>query len=101
MTGLDRMNRIGRTMERSRDDTLKRYLKVCPTFYRICYDPIGTHKKSRTLIGFLMGILLGIIFYRTIIFQLKFDRYTTVYLGIIIIVILSIGCATSIQVNIY
>ncbi|XP_043674123.1 protein sneaky-like [Vespula pensylvanica] len=99
MTGFEKMSRIGRTVERSREDILKRYLKMCPTFYHICYDPLGTHKKSRSFIGFLMGIFLGIIFYRTIIFQLKFDRYTTVYLGSIIILILSIGCATSVQIR--
>lgn len=98
MAGLERMNRIGRTIEHSREHILKRYSKTCPTFYHICYDPLGTHTKSRTFLGFLMGFILGFIFYRTIIFQLRFDRYTTVYLGTIIIVILSIGCATSIQV---
>lgn len=99
--GLEKMNRIGRTVECSRENILKHYSKTCPTFYHICYDPLGTHKKSRSFLGFLMGLSLGIIFYRTIIFQLKYDRYTTVYLGSIIILILSIGCATSVQVTIH
>ncbi|KAI4492143.1 hypothetical protein M0802_010040 [Mischocyttarus mexicanus] len=99
MAGLEKMNRIGRTIEHSREQILKRYSKICPTFYHICYDPLGTHKKSRTFIGFIMGFILGVIFYRTIIFQLRFDRYSTVYLGSIIIIILSIGCATSIQIR--
>ncbi|XP_044013553.1 protein sneaky, partial [Aphidius gifuensis] len=73
--------------------------KLCPKLYHICFDPIGEHKKIRSLFGFFLGLILSIIFYITIIIDLEFDKYTTLVLGGIVIIMLSIGCASSIQVR--
>lgn len=99
MYGLEKMNWFGRIVERNRENFLASYLKSCPTLFHLCYDPIGTHKKARRFVGFFLGLFLGIVFYVGIILDLQFDPYTSLALGAIVIVLLSIGCASSIQVN--
>ncbi|XP_029676466.1 protein sneaky-like isoform X2 [Formica exsecta] len=99
MPGLERINRCGRLIERTRRDFLKYYLKKCPTLFHICYDPIGTHRKARAFIGFLFGFLAAVVLYEGIIVDLQFDAYTSISLGAILVVMLSIGCASSIQVR--
>lgn len=98
MPGLERINRCGRLIEGTRRDFLKYYLKKCPTLFHICYDPIGTHRKARAFIGFLFGFLAAVVLYEGIIVDLQFDAYTSISLGAILVMMLSIGCASSIQV---
>lgn len=98
MSGLDRINRCGRLIEGTRRGFLKYYLKKCPTLFHICYDPIGTHRKARAFIGFLFGFLAAVVLYEAIIVDLQFDPYISISLGAILVVMLSIGCASSIQV---
>lgn len=75
--------------------------KLYSFLFHVCYDPIGTHKKIRAVFGFIFGFLLALIFYLTIIIDLELNRYTTVVLGAIVVTMLSIGCASSIQVHRY
>lgn len=98
MPGLERINRCGRMITKMRRDFLKYYLKKCPTLFHICYDPIGTHRKARALIGFLFGLVAAVVLYEGIIVDLQFDTYTSISLGAILVAMLSIGCASSIQV---
>lgn len=98
MPGLERINRCGRLIEAARKDLLKYYLKRCPTLFHICYDPIGTHRKARAFIGFLFGLIAAVVLYEGIIVDLQFDTYTSVFLGAVLVAMLSIGCASSIQV---
>lgn len=99
MPGLERLNRCGRLIEGARRDFLKYYLKKCPTLFHICYDPIGTHRKARAFIGFLFGFVAAVVLYEGIIVDLRFDTYTSISLGAILVAMLSIGCASSIQVR--
>ncbi|XP_015586402.1 E3 ubiquitin-protein ligase DCST1 [Cephus cinctus] len=99
MPGLENMNRGGRIAQHLQLKFLRSFAKSCPRLYGLCYDPIGTHKKARAVIGFFLGFFLGVIFYEVIISDLQFDRYTSLALGAVLIVILSIGCAASIQVR--
>lgn len=98
MPGLERINRCGRLIEGARRDFLKYYLKKCPTLFHICYDPIGTHRKARAFVGFLFGLGAAVVLYEGIIVDLQFDTYTSAILGAVLVVMLSIGCALSIQV---
>jgi len=98
MPGLERINLCGRLIEGARRDFLKYYLKKCPTLFHICYDPIGTHRKARAFIGFLFGFVAAVVLYEGIIVDLQFDMYTSISLGAILVAMLSIGCASSIQV---
>ncbi|KAL0123388.1 hypothetical protein PUN28_005730 [Cardiocondyla obscurior] len=97
MPGLERINRCGRLIEGARRDFLKYYLKKCPTLFHICYDPIGAHRKARAFIGFLFGFVAAVVLYEGIIVDLQFDTYTSLSLGVILVAMLSIGCASSIQ----
>ncbi|XP_011864564.1 PREDICTED: DC-STAMP domain-containing protein 1-like [Vollenhovia emeryi] len=99
MPGLERINRCGRLIEGARRDFLKYYLKKCPTLFHICYDPIGTHRKARAFIGFLFGFVAAVVLYEGIIVNLQFDTYTSISLGAILVAMLSIGCASSIQMR--
>ncbi|XP_011163830.1 protein sneaky [Solenopsis invicta] len=99
MPGLERLNRCGRLIESARRDFLKYYLKKCPSLFHICYDPIGTHRKARAFIGFLFGFVAAVVLYEGIIVDLQFDTYTSISLGAILVAMLSIGCASSIQVR--
>lgn len=98
MPGLERINLCGRLIEGTRRNFLKYYLKKCPTLFHVCYDPIGTHRKARAFIGFLFGFVAAVVLYEGIIVDLQFDTYTSIFLGAILVVMLSIGCASSIQV---
>lgn len=98
MPGLERINRCGRLIEGARRDFLKYYLKKCPTLFHICYDPIGTHRKARAFVGFLFGLGAAVVLYEGIIVDLQFDMYTSAILGAVLVVMLSIGCASSMQV---
>ncbi|XP_018306105.1 DC-STAMP domain-containing protein 1 [Mycetomoellerius zeteki] len=99
MPGLERINLCGRLIEGTRRNFLKYYLKKCPTLFHVCYDPIGTHRKARAFIGFLFGFVAAVVLYEGIIVDLQFDTYTSIFLGAILVVMLSIGCASSIQVR--
>ncbi|CAK9814408.1 Protein sneaky [Anthophora quadrimaculata] len=99
MPGLENATKLGLRVEIFKKKFLNYYVTSCPTLFHICYDPIGTHKKARAFIGFFLGFLMGVIFYVYIIVDLQFDPYVTVSLGGIVIVMLSIGCASSIQVR--
>ncbi|XP_014473402.1 PREDICTED: DC-STAMP domain-containing protein 1 [Dinoponera quadriceps] len=99
MPGLERINRCGRLIEGARRDFLKYYLKKCPTLFHICYDPIGTHRKARAFVGFLFGFSAAVVLYEGIIVDLQFDMYTSAILGAILVAMLSIGCASSIQIR--
>lgn len=98
MPGLERINRCGRLIEGARRDFLKYYLQKCPTLFHICYDPIGTHRKARAFVGFLFGLCAAVALYEGIIVDLQFDTYTSAILGAVLVAMLSIGCASSIQV---
>jgi len=98
MSGLERVTHLGRTVEKVRKSFLKRYRKICPKLYHICYDPIGTHRRARAFIGFLFGFVAAASLYEGIIVNLEFDMYTSFFLGIILVVMLSIACAISMQV---
>lgn len=98
MSGLERINPLGRLIEGARKDFLKYYLKKCPTLFHLCYDPIGTHRKARAFVGFLFGLGAAVVLYEGIIVDLQFDMYTSAVLGAILVAMLSIGCASSIQV---
>ena len=98
---MEHLNRGGQITERYFEKGLKIYLKKCPTLFHICYDPIGTHKKERAAIGFLLGFFMALIFYELVIVDLQFDQYTSLSLGAIVMTMLSVGCATSIQVSFY
>lgn len=98
MPGLEWINRCGRLIVGERRDFLKYYLKKCPALFHICYDPIGTHRKARAFIGFLFGFVAAVVLYQGIIVNLQFDTYTSLSLGAILVAMLSIGCASSIQV---
>ncbi|XP_011153575.1 E3 ubiquitin-protein ligase DCST1 [Harpegnathos saltator] len=99
MPGLERINRCGRLIEEARRDFLKYYLKKCPTLFHICYDPIGTHRKARAFVGFLFGLGAAVALYEGIIVDLQFDMYTSAILGALLVAMLSIGCAASMQVR--
>jgi len=98
MSGMERLSRFGRMIEKARKDFLKYYQKKCPTLFRVCFDPIGTHRGTRAFIGFLLGFVAAVSLYEGIIVNLEFDMYTSLALGAILIVMLSIGCAISMQV---
>ncbi|XP_012271973.1 E3 ubiquitin-protein ligase DCST1 [Orussus abietinus] len=99
MPGLEKLNRAGMLVELYREKLLRNYLKTCPTLFHICYDPIGTHKKTRALIGFFLGFFFGVFFYETIVVDLAFEKYTSLALGVVIVTSLSVGCSSSIQVR--
>ncbi|XP_076749463.1 protein sneaky [Xylocopa sonorina] len=99
MPGLENVTKLGVRVAKFKENFLASYLTNFPTLFHICYDPIGTHKKSRAFIGFLLGFFLAVLLYESIIVDLRFDPYTTVCLGGILITMLSIGCALSIQVR--
>lgn len=100
MPGLEHVTNVGLRVEQFKKNFFKYYLANFPTLFHICYDPIGTHKKSRACFGFLLGFSFGVFLYEGIIIDLQFDAYTSVTLGGIVIVMLSVACASSIQVNI-
>lgn len=62
------------------------------------HDPPGTHKITRAIVGFFFGFSLAVFFYVTVILDLGFQPYTTFALGSIIVTMMSVGCALSIQV---
>ncbi|XP_012260976.2 protein sneaky-like [Athalia rosae] len=99
MPGLENMSRVGQVIEGTLEKFSKLYLSACPTFYRLCFDPVGTHKKSRAALGFFFGFMLGVLFYEVVIVDLEFSEYTGLGLGAVIIAMLAIGCASSIQVR--
>ncbi|XP_043254934.1 protein sneaky-like [Colletes gigas] len=90
---------IGRRVEIFKKQFFKYYSRHFPSLFRLCYDPIGTHKKTRAFGGFLMGFLMGTFLYEFIIVDLRFDQYTSFSLAVIVVTMLSIGCASSIQVR--
>ncbi|XP_054001811.1 protein sneaky isoform X2 [Hylaeus anthracinus] len=90
---------IGRRVEKLKKKFFKYYSSHFPTLFHVSYDPIGTHKKSRAFAGFLMGFVLGVLLYEFIIVDLHFDRYTSFGLAVVVVAMLSIGCAASIQVR--
>ncbi|KZC06683.1 PREDICTED: DC-STAMP domain-containing protein 1-like [Dufourea novaeangliae] len=96
---MENQTKIGRRAEIFKKNFFKVYLNNFPTLFHICYDPIGTHKKSRAFVGFLFGLSLAIILYEFVIVDLHFDKYTSFALCIIICVMLSVGCASSIQIR--
>lgn len=98
MPGLESATKFGRRVEKFKKSFFKFYLNNFPTLFHICYDPIGTHKKARAFIGFLLGFFMAVLLYEFIIVDLQFDKYTSFSLAIILVIMLSIGCATSIQV---
>lgn len=95
---MDEVNWIGKGIEYLSKRISQIYLKKFPTLYHLCYDPLGTHKKSRTFFGFLLGFLMGISFYEFVIVDFQFDQITSLIFGALIITILSFGFAISIQV---
>ncbi|XP_017877691.1 E3 ubiquitin-protein ligase DCST1 [Ceratina calcarata] len=99
MPGLENVTNLGLRVQKFKKSFLKNYLETCPTLFHICYDPIGTHKRSRAFIGFLLGFFMGVLLYECIIVDLQFDPYTSVSLGGIVTIMLSIGCASSIQIR--
>ncbi|XP_068987148.1 protein sneaky [Bombus flavifrons] len=99
MPGMENVTNLGLRVEKFKKDFLKHYQAKFPILFRICFDPIGTHKKSRAFIGFLLGFFMAVLLYECIIVDLQFDAYTSVSLGGILIMMLSIGCALSIQVR--
>ncbi|KAK9310033.1 hypothetical protein QLX08_000508 [Tetragonisca angustula] len=99
MSGLENVTNLGLRVERFKKNFLRHFQANYPTLYPIFLGPIGTHKKSRAFIGFLLGFFLGVLLYECIIIDLQFDPYTSVCLGGIVITMLSIGCAVSIQVR--
>ncbi|XP_003700230.1 protein sneaky [Megachile rotundata] len=99
MSGLEKTTNLGVRVEKFKKSFFKYYLKNCPTLFHICYDPIGTHKKARAFVGFLLGFFMAVLLYEGIIVDLGFDRYTSLSLGAIVVVMLSVGCAASIQVR--
>ncbi|XP_076235359.1 protein sneaky [Calliopsis andreniformis] len=99
MPGLESTTNFGLRVERFKKNFFKFYSRNFPTLFHICYDPIGTHKKSRAVIGFLLGFFMAVLFYELIIVDLQFDKYTSFSLAVILTTMLSIGCATSIQVR--
>ncbi|XP_066589961.1 protein sneaky [Prorops nasuta] len=96
---MEKEHRCGIIANLFKEKFLKSYLKSCPKLYHVCYDPFGTHKKSRAFFGFLLGLSLSLILYEAIIVDLKFDQYTTLAVSGILIIMLSVGCAASIQVR--
>lgn len=98
---MESLNWTGFYLEYYSAKLLKSYLKKCPTLFHLCYDPIGTHKRARTAIGFCLGFFMAICFYFIIIADLQFDTYTSLALGAMIIIMMSLGCAFSIQVNLF
>ncbi|XP_008549305.1 protein sneaky [Microplitis demolitor] len=63
------------------------------------HDPPGTHKITRAIVGFFFGFSLAVFFYVTVILDLGFQPYTTFALGSIIVTMMSVGCALSIQIR--
>ena len=100
MPGLENVTNFGLRVEKFKKKFFKYYLKHFPTLFHICYDPIGTHKKMRAFIGFLLGFFMAVLLYEFIIVDLQFDMYTSFCLGVVLVTMLSIGCASSIQVPI-
>lgn len=98
MPGMENVTSLGLRVEKFKKNFFKHFQANYPTLYHIFFDPIGTHKKSRAFIGFLLGFFLDVLLYECIIIDLQFDPYTSVCLGGIVITMLSIGCAMSIQV---
>ncbi|XP_053970630.1 protein sneaky-like isoform X2 [Hylaeus volcanicus] len=96
---MENVTNIGRRVEKLKKKFFKYYSSHFPTLFHISYDPIGTHKKSRAFAGFLMGFVLGVLLYEFIIVDLHFDRYTSFVLAVIVVTMLSVGCAASIQVR--
>lgn len=99
MPDLEKTTNLGIRVEKFKKNFFKYYLQQCPSLFHICYDPIGTHKKSRAFIGFLLGFFMSVLLYEGIIVDLNFDRYTSLSLAGIIVSMMSIGCASSIQVH--
>ncbi|XP_076289582.1 protein sneaky [Lasioglossum baleicum] len=96
---MENQTEIGRRVEIFKKAFFKYYLSHFPTLYHLCYDPIGTHKKTRAFVGFLFGFSKAVILYKWIIVDLRFDKYTSFVLAVILVTMLSIGCASSIQVR--
>ncbi|XP_029042861.1 protein sneaky [Osmia bicornis bicornis] len=99
MPDLEKTTNLGIRVEKFKKNFFKYYLQQCPSLFHICYDPIGTHKKSRAFIGFFLGFFMSVLLYEGIIVDLNFDRYTSLSLAGIIVSMMSIGCASSIQVR--
>ncbi|KOC61897.1 DC-STAMP domain-containing protein 1 [Habropoda laboriosa] len=99
MPGLETATNLGLRVEKLKKKFLNYYVTSCPSLFRICYDPIGAHRKTRAFVGFFLGFFMGVIFYEYIIVDLQFDPYVTACLGGVVIIMLSIGCASSIQVR--
>ncbi|XP_043467285.1 protein sneaky-like [Leptopilina heterotoma] len=94
---MDELNWIGKGIEYLSKRTSEIYFTKFPTLYHLCYDPIGTHKKSRTFFGFLLGFFMGFSFYEFVIVDFQFDQITSLIFGALIITMLSFGFAISIQ----
>ncbi|KAH0566703.1 protein sneaky-like [Cotesia glomerata] len=62
-------------------------------------DPPETHKITRAIVGFFFGFAIAIFYYVTVVIDLGFAPYTTFTLGVIIVLLMSIGCAVSIQIR--
>ena len=98
---MEHLNKTGFYIEYYSAKLLKYYLKKCPMLFHLCYDPIGAHKRERIVIGFCLGLFMAICFYFIIIEDLQFDTYTSLGLGTIITLLMSFGCAFSIQVKLF
>ncbi|XP_031831854.1 protein sneaky isoform X2 [Nomia melanderi] len=96
---MESQTKFSRRVDLFKKSFFKYYLNHFPTLFHICYDPIGTHRKSRAFIGFLYGFSMAVLLYECIIVDLRFDKYTSFALAIILATMLSVGCASSIQMR--
>lgn len=99
MSGLEFKSKTGIFVEKFKVIYLGKYRQTFPSLFRLCYDPLGTHRKTRALAGFLLGLAMSLVFYWTVICDLKFDDLTTRGLGVTLAILISLGCAASIQVK--
>ncbi|XP_034941255.1 protein sneaky [Chelonus insularis] len=99
MPRFERLNYTGLFIVYFQDKLRDFVISKCPYLYDLCFATYGHHNKVRGVGGFFLGFLLALLFYIAIILDLKFDPYTTVTLGGILIIMLSAGCASSRQIR--
>ena len=99
MLNVDNETRKPHLLERYQERILKNYQKKFPALFRLCFDPIGTHRRARTAFAFGLGFLLGVFLYVFIIVDLELNRPTSLTCGAFLVTLLSFGCAFSLQVR--
>lgn len=73
--------------------------KCCPPLYYAMCTKSDQHKIIKRILGFLYGLLLGLLFYEMIIVDLNFTQNIAYYVGATLALMLAFGIAFSSQIR--